>query len=144
MPKRITVDELFHLLHDATPHFFSVTFDRRTNRRDGSAVQGEERKMLCRCGIHKYKLGVIPDAIRDAEDFRTATITVWSMDSYMAQKRRGVDDDTAAWNSWRRIDLVTVKDCSIWHGDDLPPDILAGLHNITNAYRLANLPRMPV
>lgn len=144
MPQRITVDQLFNVLRFGTPHFFSVTFERRTSRADGSAVAGDNRTMLCRTGVERYKQGVVPNALRDAEDFRCGVLTVWAMDVYMRLRRRGMDQEHAGWEAWRRVDLVTLSECSIIASDELPPDIIANLHNITNAYRAANMPRQPI
>ena len=142
---RPTVDVMFNVLRN-TNQFFSVEFKRRTARPDGTAVEGDTRKMLCRAAgtMEAYKLGVIPTAARDEEDFRHAILTVWSMDAYMAQIRRGVERQVAAWNAWRRIDLTTVTQLSAMPLAQLPPDIRRNVHDITNAYRLANLPRRPI
>lgn len=141
--QRIRVDELFNILSNENA-FFSVEFERRTNRADGTAVQGDRRRMICRSGVQNYKLGVIPDAVRAAEDFRHAVLTVWDVQAYHRNRRQGMEQWDAGRNAWRRIDLTTVSECSAVPMDDLPPDIIRDLHDITNAYRLANMPREPL
>jgi hypothetical protein len=142
---RIRVDEIFGVLRN-TNQFYSVEFERRTDRPDGTAPAGTVRRMLCRtaANMNAYKLGVISDEARDEQDFRCAVLTVWSVDAYHQNRRNGMSHENAAFNAWRRIDLTTVTRCSAIPSDDLPPDILANLHEITNAYRLANMPREPL
>ncbi len=149
MDMRITTTELWNLLRDEGKKFFSVEFERRTNSRDGLRHAGDIRTMLCRTGMSKYKKGLIADATRDEHDFRHGILTVWSMDAYTANLRRGMSKETAAFASWRCIDITTVHKCSLLNGfdidyTDLPPDIVIGHHNIVNEYRLANLPRTPL
>jgi hypothetical protein len=128
--------------------FFSVTFERRTTSRNGTAQSGELRTMLCRSGMSKYKKGVRSDAEVDAKDYRHGILTVWSMDAYTTAVRNGMDKTAAAFAAWRSIDVTTVSKCSLLkHYDvsvELPPDIVIGHHNITNEYRLNNLPRTPI
>lgn len=141
--RRITVDELFNILRNENS-FFSVEFERRTNRADGTAAQGDIRRMIARSNVNNYKLGVIPDDVRAAEDFRHALLTVWDVQAYHRNRAQGMGQWDAGRNAWRRIDLTTVRAVSVLPLDDLPPDIIANLHDITNAYRLANLPREPI
>jgi hypothetical protein len=102
--------------------------------------------------MSKYKLGVIPDAVRDTEDFENAVLTVWSMDAYNSHLRRGMPKQWSAMNAWRRVDLITLRSCSLLDrvdlpidvSDSLPPDIVGGYHNLSNQYRLNNLPRTPL
>lgn len=136
-----TVNDIFDILSGIN-EFFSVTFARRTSRRDGSAIAGDMRTMLCRTNVHKYKLGIIPDAVREIEDLTNGVLTVWSMDVYMRLRRNAVPN--AGWLAWRRIDLVTISDLSILPEAELPPDFVGALHNIRNAYRAANMPRVPI
>lgn len=139
----ITVDTIWNVLRTENS-FFSVTFERRTNRKGGSAVAGDTRTMLCRTGMSKYKKGVIPDAVRDAEDFDHGVLTVWSMDAYMKNRNEGMDTWTAGMNAWRRIDVMGIQKCSLIADTDLPPSYHAGFHNLTNQYRLAHMPALAV
>jgi hypothetical protein len=148
---RINTTDLWNLMRLGN-QFFSVTFERRTTSRNGSAQAGEMRTMLCRCGMSKYKKGVRSDAETDARDYRHGILTVWSMDAYTANRRRGMDKNAAAFAAWRCIDVVTVRKCSLLNHyelpagveADLPPDIVIGHHQITNEYRLNHMPRTPV
>lgn len=141
--RKITTDLLFDLLrHETNGKFFSVTFQRRTTRHNRTQVAGDERTMLCRTGMKKYKLGVVSDESRDEEDFRCAVLTVWSVSDFMRLTKTGIDKLTAGFNAWRRIDLCSVLECSLVDDKELPPEIIDGLHEITNTYRLANMPRI--
>jgi hypothetical protein len=154
MSRRITTDELWTMLRFGSSSFFSVEFERRTSRSDGTNPAGTLRKMLCRTGMNKYKLGVIPDVQRDTEDFRHGILTVWSFDSYLGNLRRGMSKLDAGLNAWRRVDLITLRSCSLLSKIDLeamginetllPPDVIAGVHHLTNQYRLSHLPREPI
>lgn len=143
---RLTIDQIFAQLRFATNSFYSVEFERRTDRPDGSALAGEVRRMLCRTGgtMTAHKQGIIADAVRDQEDFNHAVLTVWDVHAYMSARRQGMDHVHAGRSAWRRIDLVTLRKLSIVPHRKLPPDIRGGLHNITNAFRLANMPRQPI
>lgn len=142
MATRITTDQLWTILREQGNRFFSVTFERRTSRKDGTADAGALRTMLCRTGMNAYKKGVIPDQVRDAEDFRNGIITVWSVDVFRRNvKELGLDKEQAAWNAWRRIDVITVRECSLLEDAELPPEFVEGAHQITNEYRLSHLPR---
>ena len=143
---RITVDQIFAQLRFATNSFFSVEFERRTTRPDGTAVAGDIRRMLCRTGgkMTAYKQGIIPDAQRDQEDFTHGLLTVWDVNAYMAAIRRGEPREAAGRAAWRRIDLVTLHKLSVVPRRRLPPDIRIGLHQISNGFRLANMPRRAV
>jgi hypothetical protein len=149
--RRITVDELFTLLRFAGNEFFSVEFKRRTDSVKGVPA-GTTRKMLCRTGMQAYKQGIQSDSDRDARDYQHGILTVWSLDAYNEYRKRGIEKDKAARRAWRTIDLVTVTSCSLLtQADlpegvtpDLPPDIRANQHQITNKYRLAHMPRKPI
>ena len=138
-----TVDQIFDILH-GEHQFFSVTFARRTTRKDGSAKAGDLRTLLCRTGVSKYVKGVLPPGQRYNEDFKCCVLTVWAMDVFCSLRRQGLDKDAAAWRSWRRIDLTSIVKLSVLPDSDLPPDIYAGVHEITNEYRLANMPKEPI
>lgn len=143
---RLTVDQIFAQLRYATNAFYSVEFERRTDRADGTAVAGDVRTMLCRTAgsMTAYKRGVIATADRDQEDFTHAILTVWDVQAYMRNRRNGMSRRAAGLAAWRRIDLVTVKRLSVTPRRRLPPDIRRGLHHITNAYRRANMPRRAI
>ena len=140
---RLTVDQIFAQLRFATNQFYSVEFERRTNRPDGTAVAGDVRTMLCRTGgtMTAYKRGVISDAQRDQEDFTHAVLTVWDVQAFMRARAQGLNRQAAGCAAWRRIDLVTLRKLSVVPRRRLPPDIRRGLHQIRNAFRRANMPR---
>ena len=143
--RKITTDELFDVLrYETEGRFYSVTFERRTTRRNRTARAGELRTMLCKTGaeMSSYKLGVISTEARDEEDLRTGTITVWSMDAYTRLRKMGWPHENAAWNSWRRIDLMGIKECSLIDDEELPPTYRPAYHHVTNRYRLAHMPRV--
>lgn len=128
--------------------FFSVTFNRRTDKKDGSAPAGSSRTMLCRTAntMRKYKKGVISDDNIDAKDIKNAILTVWSVDAYRANLKKGMNQTDAAFNAWRCIDLVTVTRCSLVQIDDvdLPPVYDEDVHSISNEYRLDNMPEKEI
>ncbi len=140
---RLTIDQVFAQLRYATNAFYSVEFERRTSRSDGTAVAGDKRTMLCRTAgsMNAYKRGVISTAQRDQEDFNHAVLTVWDVQAFMRNRRAGMDNETAGRSAWRRIDLVTLTKLSAVPRRRLPPNIRRGLHHIRNAFRLANMPR---
>jgi hypothetical protein len=143
--RKITTDELFDALrHDTEGRFFSVTFQRRTSRKDRSQHAGEMRTMLCKAAgaMKSYKLGIISDAARDAEDLRCGVLTVWSMDAYMGYRRRGYSHQNAAPRSWRRIDLMGVLEASTIDREELPPTYRPELHQVNNRFRRAHMPRI--
>ena len=145
--QKITVDELFNLIRFGTEgKFFSVTFQRRTDRRDGSAVAGDLRTMLCRTNMTKFKLGVVSDFERDEEDFRNAIITCWDFGQYIVNRRTGLSKRQAGFRSWRRIDICGIRNISLLNRNEiiLPPKIRPHLHRINNVFRLANLPEVMV
>lgn len=131
--------EIFNLLH-RSQKFFSITFERRTTRRDETARAGELRTMLCRSGVNKYKRGIISDAQRLIEDFNACILTVWSIDVFMRLRRQGMGIAMAGQRSWRRIDLTKIQKCSILEENELPPVMVQNMHDIRNGFRLANLP----
>ncbi len=148
---RPTVDQIFNRLRFNTNGIFDVTFNRRTNRTDGTAAAGDARHMICYGGgqgsplCQGFKRNIIPMAVRDAEDLRCAVLTVWSMDTFWRLQAELGDDQLAAERSWRRIDLVTITALpNIYRPQDLPPNLRANMHRITNAFRLANMPRQPI
>jgi hypothetical protein len=151
---RPTVDQIYNLLRFNANGVFNVVFNRRTNRPDGTAQQGDARSMLFYGGgvgaapMAQFKQGIIPDMARDAEDFRCAVLTVGSLDVCNRLIAQGVPVIDACWRSWRRIDLVTIQSLSALPTANLPaqlpPDIRANFHAITNAYRLANMPRAAI
>lgn len=146
MARHITTDELWNILRYEGSEFFSVEFERRTRSRRHNARPGTITKMLCRTGMNKYKLGIESNAQRDARDFQNCILTVWSCDAYNANIQRGMSKEQAAFNSWRTIDIATVRSCSLLdkleiENAKLPPDIIAGVHRITNQFRLQNMPR---
>lgn len=138
---QLTVDEIFDLLQQEN-HFFSVTFERRTN--GVHQVAGDLRTMLCRTGMSRYKLGLIPDAVRAEEDFRHGILTVWSLNDYNRNRRQGMSDFNAGYNAWRRIDLLKIKALSVVGPELLPPTIRNELHELTNVFRLANMPESAI
>lgn len=141
MAKTITTAELFKLLrYNTGGHFFRVTFECRTpSHRNPFAPAGRERTMLCRTGVNAFKKGKIDQADRDAEDFRHGLITVWSVTDYHKNIKHGMTTVDAAFDAWRRIDLITVKECSLVDDVELPPEVVAGVHHITNEFRLKNM-----
>lgn len=147
--RKLTVDEAFDALrYDTEGRFFSVTTERRTTRRDRTQRAGDLRTFLCRAAgsMTAYKLGVISDEQRDAEDLRTGTLTVWSLDAYMSHVRHGRDKEWAKWNSWRRVDLMGLRhpqaQCSVIDDAELPIRYRPEYHDVTNAFRAANMPRV--
>lgn len=137
----ITVDQLWQELRYGTEgKFFSVEFERRTNSQRRVQVAGDIRKMLCRTQMHSYKKGIISDRHRDEQDFRCGILTVWSMDSYMLSRRHGTTHEVSAMDAWRRIDLAGVRKCSLFHNEEISMRIHSELHEITNTWRLANMP----
>jgi len=139
----MTTDEVFNLLRYGTKgKFFSVTFERRTTRRDGSAIAGELRTILCKTAgeMSSYKLGHVLDVDRDREDFRNAVLTVWDIQAFLSNKRQGMSQSIAGQNAFRRIDVTSVQRCSAIDNNELPPSIRIELHQITNQFRLQNLP----
>lgn len=147
---RINTTDLWNIIQTAGNQFFSVEFERRTDSRDGKAKAGDKRTMLCRTGMAKYKKGMIADADRELRDYQHGIITVWDVQAYLSNVKRGMTKTDAAFKAWRSIDVVTVTKCSILNHlafaseFELPPDIVIGHHNITNEYRLAHMPRTPV
>lgn len=140
MSKRLTTDELFYLLRYEVDKFFSVEFERRLNRPGKPA--GSIRKMLCRTNMTKFKQGIISDLARDTRDFQHGILTVFDITTYLRFLRQGIAPEIAGPNSYRCIDLVSTKTIiSELEIGDLPPDVVANMHQITNAYRLANMPR---
>lgn len=155
--RRITVDELWTLLRFGGHEFFRVTFERRTTRRNGTAIAGQLRTLICRAGVNAYKRGIIPDPVRDEQDFRNGVITVWSIDVFNRRLRETAaamgmpisevppaEKRAIGWQCWRAIDIVTIKELSLMDVGELPPDIRAGVHQITNEFRLANMPRQAI
>lgn len=143
--RKITVDELFDLLRNETEgKFYSVTFQRRTTRRNRSQAAGAIRTMLCRTAgtMESYKRGLIPAEARDAEDLRCGVLTVWSMDAYMHMRREGMSHENAAWAAWRRVDLMGLRACSLVDDDELPPTYRPHLHEVTNQFRRENMPKV--
>lgn len=143
----MTTDEIFNLLrNDSRGRFFSVVFERRTTNRLRNRFAGELRRMLCRSAgtMSSYKLGAISDEERDEEDLRCGVVTVWSMDAYMEQRRREINHETAALRSWRRIDLMGLKECSIVDATDLPPTYRPHLHRVTNPFRSQHMPEVAI
>lgn len=143
--RKITTDELFGVLrNESEGKFYSVTFERRTTRRNGSQAAGDIRTMLCRTAgtMDSYKLGVISTEERDAEDLRCGVLTVWSLDAYNTLRRGGMEAKEAKWRAWRRIDLMGIRECSLIDDDELPPTYRPYLHEVTNEYRRQNMPRV--
>lgn len=131
--------EIFNLLHRSRK-FFSITFERRTTRRDETARAGELRTMLCRSGVHKYKRGIISDAQRLTEDFNACILTVFDIGTFLRNRQQGMAIAMAGHRSWRRIDLTKIQQCSILEENELPPVMVQNMHDIRNGFRLANLP----
>lgn len=92
--------------------------------------------------MKSHKQGIITDEQRDAEDLRCGVLTVWSMDAYMMLRRKGWDHERAAEGSWRRIDLMGIKECSLVDDKELPPTYRPQFHQVTNRFRLAHMPRI--
>ncbi len=132
--RKLTVDELFDLLrYDTDGRFYSVTFERRGTRRDGSQRPGDLRTMLCKTAatMTRYKRGVISNEHRDEEDLRCAVLTVWDVQAFMRNIKRGMSKWSAGYNAWRRIDLAGLKECSLVELGELPPTIRLELHAAT-------------
>ena len=76
---------------------FSVVFVKKTT--------GETRAMQCRTGVKKGVDGVLPKGQRKAEDDRCRVLTVFDVQKMAEHVRAGLDDDTAAKRSFRRINV---------------------------------------
>lgn len=137
---QITVDQLFAMLRNEG-RLFSVTFERRTDSRRNVQLAGDDRTMLCKTGMSKYKKGLVLDAARDEEDFRHGILTVWDVNAYHRNVRRGLADFMAGWKAWRRIDLCGIRELSLLDEEQLPPLIHNELHSLTNEFRLENMPQ---
>lgn len=141
MPTEITVDELFRLMRfESKGRFFSVVTERRTRSLRNRQQQGDLRKMLCRTGMVSHKKGIIPDEARDREDFQHGILTVWSMDAYMENRRRGQGHEDAAYYAWRRVDLMGLKKCSLLEDTELEVTYHPYMHDLSNEWRLAHMP----
>lgn len=101
---RLTTAELWNFLRHNGNHFFRITFERRTTRPDGTAIAGSERTMICRTSMNAYKQGIIPDALRDEEDFRCGVLTVWSVDQFHRLIRQGMSRELVPWRCWRTVE----------------------------------------
>lgn len=133
-----TVDEIFNILRMHN-QFFYVEFKRRTNSKDGSAKAGDIRKMLCKTNMNKFKKGAISVAQRDEEDFKNGVLTVWSVNDYHKYVESGMSPIEAGFNSWRRVDLISLINCSVIPKKEIPPAIRMSFHKLSNRYRLSNI-----
>ncbi len=134
-----TVDEIFNILRMHN-QFFYVEFERRTDSKNSSAKAGDIRKMLCRTNMNRFKKGIVPDAKRDDEDFKNGVLTVFSVNDYHKYVKDGMNAIDAGYNSWRRIDLVSLVSCSVIPKKEIPPAIRMSFHKLSNRYRLDNIP----
>jgi hypothetical protein len=117
--KTITIDQLFHLLHDGNEgKFFSVTFTKKSDN--------TERTMLCRTGVSKYTKGILPPGERLQQDYKNSVLTVWDMIAYNKNLKEGQDKQKAAMNAYRRINIPTITQCSLLDKTELPPNINTG------------------
>ena len=151
--RKLRVDELFNVLRYSKGEFFTVQFERRTNSENWRLRAGDIRTMLCRTGVTDFKRGIVSDAERDAEDFRHGILTVFDAGWFISQLRdiaarlkcriNEIPQDVryeVGCNSWRRIDLCGLRDCSLIGDEALPPKIVPQFHSLTNEWRLAHMP----
>lgn len=141
MANRITTADLFNLLRNSNGHFFKVRFECRTASRRHCLPAGRDREMLCRTGVKAFRKGKISQEERDKEDFRNGVLTCWSVGDFHQNVKDGKPTMEAAFDAWRRIDILTVKECSLLDDDELPPEIVDGVHQISNEFRLQNMPK---
>jgi hypothetical protein len=136
------VDELLNHLHLRHKNgFFSCSFQRRTPAKVNGVIvapAGTIRHMVCRLGVTKGTLGVVPPAVRRAEDMRCGVLTVWDVN--VARKLRehhpDWDDFDIASNAYRRINLLGLVSLScIENQDDLPPKLRPHWHWINNLWQ---------
>jgi len=129
--------------------FFRVLFKRKNDKVVGGVVvakAGETRSMLCRRGVKKFVKGVIPPAVRRAEDSRNMVLTVHDVEVFRELRttpilcptcngagcafckqigKRPMRLKEAGAAAYRRINLQEVEDLSFLH--DIKVTVVAGV-----------------
>ena len=98
--------------------FFSVTFKRRTDKRERNKVTGQMetiaragdlRSMVCRTGVKKHLTGE-----GAAYSFRDkGLLPVWEVAAYKVGRETGLSEDEAGKKAYRAVPVDTITEISL-------------------------------
>lgn len=127
----ITANDVWNRIFSIRGELFRVVFRTKTSQHrmnpDGTRTSeiisgpGRTRSMLCRRLVQKFALGVIPPAVRLAEDVENNVLTVWDIETFRMLRIHLEDQGmkpfealmTAGRRSYRRINMAEILSISI-------------------------------